>query len=583
MILDGKNAISCDRPPEAWPVGPKPDHADGRTRSQGRSPRKGCFLLRGARAPEAAATRAEILICPVGRRRSQRKLTAGGPHRTRCTVPQGMNVKTEPIRFAALDDWFERDVATATAKVRVILCVLNVVVIWLDRSTPSPGLPRQYFWAILVSLVFLSYAALALFLLNRRDSSARKIAVSTPIIDVLFSFLLIVSTNGHLSPFNLWIIFCVVASGFHRDRRMLFVTAALGALAYVLIALIPQVRPVDQSVVAVRTGYIFGFAAILAVFASFVSAQTKFLTNLQRMGEESGLAASVHEVADAHVAALASLGLPIRIALHVHGGETYSHDSLGDKEPRHRYSYTLSNLTEEIALGEIFTERSLSRLHQTFIRVICDRSNTALARVDAIQQLLEVSRRDERLRFADDLHDGYVQALATIDLRIEALRQTLPKGDDAAIPDIHAIKKVLRDAASSVRKLIEPMGLEAESGPERVLASLKERWDGELNVQIDPDVELTAAQWQAVEMIAKEGAHNARKHGRAARLDVRIEHAPNATITASIADNGAEQLGQTTYGYGLTRLETVVRQLGGRLRLEQNEPSGARLVVEFKI
>lgn len=61
MVLDGRNAISCDRPPEVWPVGPKADHADGRTQSQGRSQRKGCFLLRGARAPEAAATRAEIL------------------------------------------------------------------------------------------------------------------------------------------------------------------------------------------------------------------------------------------------------------------------------------------------------------------------------------------------------------------------------------------------------------------------------------------------------------------------------------------------------------------------------------------
>jgi signal transduction histidine kinase len=93
------------------------------------------------------------------------------------------------------------------------------------------------------------------------------------------------------------------------------------------------------------------------------------------------------------------------------------------------------------------------------------------------------------------------------------------------------------------------------------------------------DVELTVGQWRAIEMLLREGLNNAKKHGKATRVDFAIRQIGDK-LTIRLEDNGKGAGEVIALGYGLQRLRSVFSEQGGMLTLEPGA-RGAALVAEI--
>jgi signal transduction histidine kinase len=76
---------------------------------------------------------------------------------------------------------------------------------------------------------------------------------------------------------------------------------------------------------------------------------------------------------------------------------------------------------------------------------------------------------------------------------------------------------------------------------------------------------------------AQEGITNARRHADAARVDVRLDFAPDAA-TLVVTDDG-RGFTPDGGGFGLAGMRERVEQVGGRVRVDSSPGAGTRLTV----
>jgi signal transduction histidine kinase len=210
----------------------------------------------------------------------------------------------------------------------------------------------------------------------------------------------------------------------------------------------------------------------------------------------------------------------------------------------------------------------------------------------------EAMRLEERQRFAADLHDGPLQALTGIQMRLEALRRAVgrdPSGwteelagleESAArqARELRAFVRQLRPAenaglglASALRGLVlvfqNDTGIAAtfhdESGP---------RGDG-----IAPPVELL--------QLLREALHNVQKHSRASHVEVslRLEGPSRAVLTIRDDGTGFPFSGAYTLDelealrLGPASIKRRARELKAELRLESSPGAGTAIEVRVPL
>src|SRR5215468_7351692 len=172
----------------------------------------------------------------------------------------------------------ERGLSERIALVRVFLTLASVLVIALGRLVPEERQSHAFPTAYVAASGFLIWAISAWIALERKSAGAERWLHLGPIIDVICSYALIISTGGYLSPFNMWLVFAVVTSGFSRYRRLPLITAILALAAHCIISLVPQKLPLDLSVFLVRTVYLFGLAAVLSAVGFYLNREARALT-----------------------------------------------------------------------------------------------------------------------------------------------------------------------------------------------------------------------------------------------------------------------------------------------------------------
>jgi signal transduction histidine kinase len=476
----------------------------------------------------------------------------------------------------------ERALAEQIAFVRLVLTGVNFAVIRLDSSLPSAGTAQAYAWAYAAAALFLVYALFVWVALRRQRISLTHYLRLSPVVDVLCAALLIIVTDGYLSPFNLWLVFAVVSSGFSRYRRLPLFTAALALLAHSLIATIPQEHPPDYSVFAVRTAYLFGFAAVLALISSSLVGQSRALATIEDTAAQLGETRT-------REAAGGVLLTRLTDALHLDGATLAFPDgtSLAPGMPPVTRQPTTATWNLEIA-GQtlasltVYRKTPLTRQEETTARVLSERTASALLRIRLSERLAEAAIAAERAKVADELHDTCLQTLAALDLRAEAARRLTGDGHGAELlGELMVIKQLTRNAAAQVREIAHAHADPAAAGPALVRELMATRWPGQASVEIAPDVNLAEAQWRAVEMLVKEGLNNAKKHAGAQRVSLRLVRCADRKIVCSLENDGAPPQGQPAHGYGLSRLRAVVEQEGGQLALVPGPAGGALLQATF--
>ncbi|MGZ8583261.1 MAG: sensor histidine kinase [Actinomycetota bacterium] len=204
-----------------------------------------------------------------------------------------------------------------------------------------------------------------------------------------------------------------------------------------------------------------------------------------------------------------------------------------------------------------------------------------------MQRAIESSDR-ERRRIAGDLHDGPVQELAGLSMRLSASAEQVADEGSAT---------VLRDSASAVRGSVRtlrsaivgvyPPNLQ-QVGLAASLSDLVARLSAQgtdATVEIDPDAtfgyEVDALLYRA----CQESVRNVEEHAGARRVQVSVR-SEGATAVLEIADDGtgiepgrADRAREEGH-MGLSILEDLVADGGGTLTVRRGDPTGTVVRVE---
>ena len=191
------------------------------------------------------------------------------------------------------------------------------------------------------------------------------------------------------------------------------------------------------------------------------------------------------------------------------------------------------------AAGDKFTRDDLD-----FLLLLVGQAAAGFETVRLQGMAEEVAVFEERARIARDLHDGFIQSLAGLDLRIEACKLLLQR-DPARIPhELEELHEAVARGYREVRRYLTVLRTPSRDGAD--LWSMLERLTAEFSVREGIRVELArstsevtlpATATHELAQIAREALRNAVRHGRATSAVIKLGTSPSHTYLV-VRDNG---------------------------------------------
>lgn len=249
--------------------------------------------------------------------------------------------------------------------------------------------------------------------------------------------------------------------------------------------------------------------------------------------------------------------------------------------------------SDDLLLGEVVGERVGARLDLFYLT----------------RRLRETAATEERIRLARDLHDGVLQSLTGVGLRLEALRrqvairETDPAADRRAAPtperglaDLQRLVALeQRDLRFFIRELSPQPATDDDAGFDLAtrIADLRQRLDIEWGLAVELHAEgldrpLSPPLAREIYHMVREALVNAVRHGQATSVRLEIEVGRGRQIRVGVADNGHGFPFSGRYsGFDLAArnlgprsLRERVAALSGTLDLESTE-AGAQLDIRL--
>jgi signal transduction histidine kinase len=213
------------------------------------------------------------------------------------------------------------------------------------------------------------------------------------------------------------------------------------------------------------------------------------------------------------------------------------------------------------------------------------------------QRRCDSAGRDEQRRIAAELHDGLLQILASLDLRLLASSRLWSGAQWEALgEELILLKGLAEEALREVRGAINQIA-PARLREEGLIAHLKDcihRFQEGTGVSVDASLDLVeraVPEPTALLLIAlvREGLNNIRKHARASRVMLSIAGGEDQ-ITLRLADDGLgfgpeawPRSSTPTSHYGLASLHERIARVGGELRVTGSPNAGTVLEARVPI
>jgi signal transduction histidine kinase len=187
---------------------------------------------------------------------------------------------------------------------------------------------------------------------------------------------------------------------------------------------------------------------------------------------------------------------------------------------------------------------------------------------------------EDRRRLARELHDGVIQELGYIRSESYALPADLPAGDRI----IAACDRGLDEARAAVQALGRPADEPLGFVLHRAARELAERYQVDLEVEVDDSISVQPDQQHALMRITREAVSNAVRHGRAERVHVTLSRTGDRRRLV-IQDNGqgfdvGRAVADST-GYGLVSMRDRARNLPGTFDVDGHSGGGSLVTVTW--
>jgi len=185
---------------------------------------------------------------------------------------------------------------------------------------------------------------------------------------------------------------------------------------------------------------------------------------------------------------------------------------------------------------------------------------------------------EDRRRLARELHDGVIQEVAYIRSESYSLPAELPAGDRI----VAACDRALDEARAAVQALGRPTDEPLGSVLDRAARELAERYQINLDVEVDDSISVEPDQQHALMRITREAVSNAVRHGGAERVHLQLSRY-GAQRKLVIRDNGrgfdVSRAVADNAGYGLLSMRDRARGLPGSFDVDAERGNGSLVTV----
>ncbi|WP_409972345.1 sensor histidine kinase [Bacillus sp. Bva_UNVM-123] len=200
---------------------------------------------------------------------------------------------------------------------------------------------------------------------------------------------------------------------------------------------------------------------------------------------------------------------------------------------------------------------------------------------EANETIRELSKREERMRIARDLHDTLGHTLSLITLKSQLVGKLITKDIERAKDEVKAIERTSRSALSQVRELVSDMRTitiaEELMEAEAILkaAGISYVFEGETTLT---DIPLLTQ--NILSMCLREAVTNVVKHSHAKTCLIQVEEKAGE-IRLCIHDNGRGMSTNNHTGNGLKGISERLELIDGSV--EASTDGGTKLVITVPI
>ena len=198
----------------------------------------------------------------------------------------------------------------------------------------------------------------------------------------------------------------------------------------------------------------------------------------------------------------------------------------------------------------------------------------------------EVAALQERRRITFELHDGILQSLATLILRLEDCRRHLPEAQKETIEEMTSLEDLARESMKGIRQFLtgqSPETLTPGTLAEKLREEARFLHEGmgvDVILESRPEeLELPPNVERELYYVLREGLTNVTRHSNASKVSIQLTR-ENGTLKGSLVDNGVGFHRDNTNsdrGFGLTGMTQRMKELGGELYITSSPGHGTKL------
>jgi signal transduction histidine kinase len=204
----------------------------------------------------------------------------------------------------------------------------------------------------------------------------------------------------------------------------------------------------------------------------------------------------------------------------------------------------------------------------------------------------EAAMHEERRRLSQELHDGMLQVLATIGLRLEACRMHLVGKPAELVPELEMMEKAAKDTMVEIRRFLSNQGsYRLEPGTlvenlKKEMTFLRDNLGLRLIFEMEPeDLELPPEIEREIYLVLKQGLLNVARHAHASRAEIHLDRS-NGVVRGVLVDDGIgfDPSGSLNReGYGLASMRDRIIKLGGEFSIKSSLGKGTSINFEVPL
>jgi signal transduction histidine kinase len=198
----------------------------------------------------------------------------------------------------------------------------------------------------------------------------------------------------------------------------------------------------------------------------------------------------------------------------------------------------------------------------------------------------EVAALQERRRINFELHDGILQSLATLILRLEGCDKRLPESQKELASELRSLEELTRDSMKQIRQFLsgqQSTPLAAGTLIDKLREEARFLRDGmglDVIIESEPEeLELPPDTEREVYYVLREALTNVTRHSHASKVQIQIAQR-DGTLNGSMTDNGVgfnQEHRRADNGLGLAGMEQRIKTTGGELLVKSSPGNGTKV------